>query len=232
MSILYLVATPIGNLGDITIRAIEILKSVDLIICEDTRVFGKLAKAYGIEKRLVSMNDFNEQSRVEQVLLELESGQSVALVSDAGTPLISDPGYKLVREAIARGIKVESIPGPSSVTVALTISGLPPDKFLFLGYLPKKETKRKALLKNLLTILASMKDDNLRPTVIFFESPYRLLKSLDDIKEVFGDIEVVVCRELTKLHEEVRREKVSQSIAYFSEFVPKGELVILFSYRV
>lgn len=223
MSTLYIVATPIGNLGDITIRAIETLKSVDLIVCEDTRVFGKLAGTYQIEKRLMAMNDFNEQLKVEQVLLELERGKNVALVSDAGTPLISDPGYKLVREALALGIKVESIPGPSSVTAALTVSGLPPDKFLFLGYLPKKENKRRESLASLKRMrdLASF-------TVVVFESPHRLLMTLEDIKSIFGDVDIVICRELTKLHEEVRRENVSQSLAHFQKTPPKGELVILF----
>lgn len=223
MPTLYIVATPIGNLDDITIRAIETLKSVDLIVCEDTRVFGKLAKVYQIEKRLISLNDFNEQSRVRQVLLDLGSGKNVALVSDAGTPLISDPGYKLVREAIVKGIKVESIPGPSSVISALTVSGLPPDKFLFLGYLPKKENKRRESLASLKRIkdLASF-------TAVVFESPYRLLATLMDIKSIFGDIDIVICRELTKLHEEVRREKLSASIEHFSKVSPKGELTILF----
>lgn len=222
MPTLYIVATPIGNLGDITIRAIETLKSVDLIVCEDTRIFGKLAKTYQIEKRLMAMNDFNEQSKVEQVLLELESGKNVALVSDAGTPLISDPGYKLVRKAQAKGIKVESIPGPSAVTAALTVSGLPPDKFLFLGYLPKKENKRRESLASLKRMKGLVSF-----TAVIFESPYRLLALLEDIKSIFGDIDIVVCRELTKIHEEVRRGKVSESIAHFQKTPPKGELVIL-----
>lgn len=222
MGTLYIVATPIGNLKDFTLRAIETLKSVDLIVCEDTRVFGRLAKAYGIEKRLVSMNDFNEQSRLGQVLSELEDGQSVALVSDAGTPLISDPGYKLVRAVIARGIKVESIPGPSAVLTALTVSGLPPDKFLFLGYLSKKEGKRKEALENVKKV-----KELLSPTVIIFESPYRVARTLRDIEDVFGDIDVVVCRELTKMHEEVRREKISLSVDYFLHNAAKGEFVLL-----
>lgn len=219
---LFLVSTPIGNLGDITLRALEILKSVDLIVCEDTRVFGKLAKAYQIEKRLVPINDFNEQARVSQVLGELTGGRDVALVSDAGTPLISDPGYKLVREAINRGIKIESIPGPSAVIAALTVSGKPPDKFLFLGYLPKKQGRRKQILANVSSMVQTIK-----LTIIIYESPYRLHETLTDVKEVFGDTEIVVCRELTKMHEEVRREKVSDSIGHFSQIIPKGEFTIL-----
>ncbi len=220
---LYIVSTPIGNLGDITLRAIETLKSVDYVLCEDTRVSGKLLKHCGIENRLVSFNDFNEDGKRLEVIVDLMAGKSVALISDAGTPLISDPGYKLVREAVAKAIKIESIPGPSAVITALTVSGLPPDKFLFLGYLPKKDGKRKEILTRTKESVQKIK-----ATVIIYESPYRLLKTLTDIKEVFGDIEVVVCRELTKMHEEVRREKVSQSIDHFSKSVPKGEVAILF----
>lgn len=222
MGTLYIVATPIGNLKDITTRAIEILKLVDLVVCEDTRVFGKLAREYQIVVKTFAMNDFNEVTRIPQILGILASGKNVALVSDAGTPLISDPGYKLVREAIANGARVESIPGPSSVIAALTVSGLPPDKFLFVGYLPKKDGQRLDLLKKLLEIRGI-----LRLTYILFESPYRLLVTLKSIRETFGDVDIVVCRELTKLHEESRREKISSSIDYFSQVIPKGEFVIL-----
>lgn len=222
MGTLYIVSTPIGNLGDITLRAIEILKSVDLVVCEDTRVFGRLATEFQIEKKLVAMNDFNEEAKLARIISEIESGKSVALVSDAGTPLVSDPGFKLVREAIAKGIKVESISGPSSPIAALTVSGLAPDKFTFVGYLPKKEEKRRELFENLKKMRGL-----LRSTIIAFESPYRLIDTLGDIKVVFGDIDVVICRELTKLHEEIRREKVSESIAHFAESSPKGEFVIL-----
>ena len=223
MGILYIVATPIGNLADITLRALETLKSVDYILCEDTRVTGQLLKKYEIDKKLLSFNDFNEASKVASVVGDLILGKNIALVSDAGTPLVSDPGFKLVRGTISSSIKVEAIPGPTSLVTALTVSGLPPDKFTFLGYLPKQDGKR-------LKILKVVKDDqkNLKSTTIIFESPFRILKTLEAIKEVFGDIDVVVCRELTKLYEEVRREKVSQSIAHFSQTKPKGEFVILF----
>ena len=223
MGILYIVATPIGNLADITLRALETLKSVDYILCEDTRVTGQLLKKYEIDKKLLSFNDFNEASKVASVVGDLILGKNIALVSDAGTPLVSDPGFKLVRGTISSSIKVEAIPGPTSLVTALTVSGLPPDKFTFLGYLPKQDGKR-------LKILKVVKDDqkNLKSTTIIFESPFRILKTLGSIKEVFGDIDVVVCRELTKLYEEVRREKVSQSIAHFSQTKPKGEFVILF----
>lgn len=228
MGILYIVATPIGNLKDITLRSIEILKSVDYILCEDTRITGKLLNHYQIAKKMASFNDFNESSKTGEVIVDLLQGKNIALVSDAGTPLVSDPGFKLVREATIKDIKVESIPGPSAVISALTVSGLPPDKFIFLGYLPKKEGKRKHLLQNLFTILQSMEDKQLRPTVIFFESPYRLIKSLTNIKNVFGDIEVVICRELTKIHEEVRREKILAVIEHFTKVAPKGEFTLLF----
>src|SRR3989344_4233910 len=223
MGILFIVATPIGNLGDITLRAIESLKIVDYVLCEDTRVTAKLLNHFGISKKMVSFNDFNEDQKISAVISDLTSGKNIALVSDAGTPLISDPGYKLVKEAIHRGIRVESIPGPTSLIAALTISGLPPDKFTFLGYLPKQGGKR---LKMLEAVRQNQK--NLKSTTIIFESPFRVLKTLESIKDIFGDIDVVVCRELTKLHEEVRREKVSQSIAHFSQTKPKGEFVILF----
>ena len=228
MGTLYIVATPIGNLKDITYRAIEILGSVDYILCEDTRITGKLLSHYGIKKRLVSFNEFNENFKSDSTINDLSVGKSIALLSDAGSPLISDPGYKLVRECISKGIKVEAIPGPSAAISALTVSGLPPDKFLFLGYLSKKQGKRKETLRSLFTILPSMKDKELRSTVIIYESPYRLVTTLQDLQEIFGDIDIVVCRELTKMHEEVRREKVSESTRHFSQAEPKGEFTILF----
>ncbi|KKS05105.1 MAG: Ribosomal RNA small subunit methyltransferase I [Candidatus Curtissbacteria bacterium GW2011_GWA2_41_24] len=149
-------------------------------------------------------------------------GKNIALVSDAGAPLIADPGYKLVREAIAAGIKIESISGPSAVISALTVSSKPPDRFLFLGYLPKKESKRKEILNRIALIIK-----NFKMTVVFYESPHRLLKTLRNLLEVFGDIDIVVCRELTKLHEEVRRERINSSIEHFSKVSPRGEFTIV-----
>ena len=216
---LYIVSTPIGNLADITLRAIEVLKSVDSIICEDTRVTGKLLNHLQIDKKMFALNDFNEAKQVHPLISRLAAGENLALVSDAGTPLISDPGYKLVREAIREGIKVESIPGSSSVIVALIVSGLPPDKILFVGYLPKKDAKRKILLEDIKKSRQIVKS-----TIIAFESPFRLLKTLEDVKEIFGDIEIVICRELTKMHEEVKRGKVSELIG---QTLPKGEITIL-----
>jgi len=236
---LYLVSTPIGNMEDITLRAIEVLSSVDIIACEDTRKLGQLLNLYQTSERfasisrlmettctkkpqLISYYEENELKRISEIINYLKEGKSVALVSNAGTPTLSDPGYKLVREAIKECIKVEAIPGPSAILNALVVSGLPTDKFLFLGFLPKKQSKRLKLLKNYtLTPIPC--------TLIFFESPFRLLKTLEELKELFGDIEIVICRELTKVFEEIRREKISTSINQFIEVKPKGEFVILFS---
>ncbi|MBI4037774.1 16S rRNA (cytidine(1402)-2'-O)-methyltransferase [Candidatus Curtissbacteria bacterium] len=220
--ILYIVSTPIGNMKDITLRAIETLESVDSILAEDTRVTGKLLRHYEIVKKMTSLNDFNEESRIPKIISGLKDGRSIALVSDAGTPLISDPGFKLVREALKHEIRVESIPGPSAVISALTISGLPPDKFLFLGYLPKKDGKRRKIISDLKSFAQII-----RPTIILYESPYRLTKTLTDIMDIFGDIEIVTGRELTKSFEEVNRMRISEILTHYSQGV-KGELVVLF----
>ncbi len=156
------------------------------------------------------------------IIADLEEGRNIALVSDAGTPLVSDPGFKLVREAIANGVKVESIPGASAAIAALSVSGLPTDKFMFVGYLSKKDGKRKTMLEALKKI-----DEILKMTFILYESPYRVIKTLDAIKQIFGDIDIVVCRELTKIHEEIKRERVSDLIKHFSTANPKGEFVVL-----
>lgn len=224
MGTLYIVSTPIGNLQDITLRALETLKMVDLICAEDTRHTGILLHHYGIKKPLLSYQEYNELQRIPEILDRLKSGQNIALVSDAGTPTISDPGFKLVREAIHQGSPVVSIPGPSSILTALASSGLPTDKFLFLGYLPKKSGHRLKLLHDLSLITQTIK-----LTAIFFEAPHRLLKTLEELKEVFGDIDIVICRELTKIHEEIRREKILESIKHFEEVNPKGEFTILFN---
>jgi 16S rRNA (cytidine1402-2'-O)-methyltransferase len=221
---LYLVSTPIGNLKDITQRALEILSMVEIVACEDTRKTGLLLQKFNIQNKpqLLSYYEENEQKRIPEIVRYLKEGKNIALVSNAGTPTISDPGYKLVRECINQNITIESIPGPSAILTALTSSGLPTDKFLFLGFLPKKEGKRLKLLK----------DYSLLPTpytLIFFESPFRLLKTLKELKETFGDIEIVICRELTKVFEEIRREKISTSINRFIEVRPKGEFTILFN---
>ncbi len=219
MATLYLVSTPIGNLEDITLRARRVLGGVDIIACEDTRKTGLLLQKLGLETRpqLLSYYEENELQRIPQIIQLLKEGKDVALVSNAGTPTISDPGFKLVRETIKENIKVEAIPGASAVLAALVSSGLPTDKFLFLGFLPKKEGKKKKIIE----------DFPPKTTIIFFESPYRLLKTLKILKNVWDDKEIVICRELTKLHEEIRREKIGEAIDYFEKNKPKGEFVLL-----
>lgn len=217
MGTLYVVSTPIGNLKDITLRAIETLGIVDYILCEDTRVGGKLLSHLDIFKKMEAFNDFNEERMIAKVVADLLSGLNVGLISDAGTPLVSDPGFKLVREAVKNEIKVESIPGATAAISALTVSGLPTDKFLFLGFLPKKDGKRLELLRN-----AKASVNLIKSTIIIYESPFRVLKTLEQIKEVFGDVDVVLCRELTKLHEEIYRGKISEF-----KMTLKGEFVIL-----
>lgn len=238
MGTLYIVSTPIGNLKDITIRAMEVLSAVDAIACEDTRKTGLLLKA--IEDKLyktpdkkfqrpdfISYYEKNEFQKMPQILNALKNGLNIALVSDAGTPAISDPGFKLIRECVQEGIKVEVLPGASSVTTALVASGLPTDKFLFVGYLPHKSGHRKTFLESLKNILYL--SEKIHPTVIFFEAPHRLLQMLEELLEAFGDIDIVICRELTKVYEEIRREKVSNALSHFQKTEPKGEFVVLFN---
>lgn len=236
MGILYVVATPIGNLQDISKRAITTLSSVDAIACEDTRRAGILLQQLNIsvETRFTSVNgkkpqlisyyEQNELQRIPQIITALKNGLSVALISDSGTPTISDPGFKLVRECIREDITVESIPGPSSVITALVVSGLPTDKFLFLGFLPRKSGHRIKMLQNISLIVQTVK-----LTVIFFEAPHRLIGTLEEMQKAYGDINIVICRELTKVHEEIRREAISESIQHFSKIKPKGEVTVLFN---
>ncbi len=221
---LTIVPTPIGNLKDITLRALETLKEVDGIICEDTRRTGLLLNHYQISKSMIVLNDFNENKVFPEIIERLKSGQNLALVSDAGTPLISDPGYKLVRECIYQGIEVDSLPGPSSVITALTLSGLPPDKFMFLGYPPEKQSHR---LKLLHYILDREYNENIKATYILFASPHKLLKTLEDMKEVFGDIEVVLAHELTKIHQSVESKTITSWLETLKN--PKGEYILLFN---
>jgi len=227
MGTFYIVATPIGNLQDTTLKAIKVLQSVDVIACEDTRKTGillsQILPAETLKPRLISYYEQNELQRIPEVINALKDGLNIALVSDAGTPMISDPGFKLVRECIREGIKVESLPGASSTLTALTVSGLPTDKFLFIGYPPKKPGHRKTLFENLTKL-------PIKTTIILFESPHHLIRTLEGIKEVFGDIDIVICRELTKIYEEIRREKISDSLEHFSRITPKGEFVILLHY--
>lgn len=223
---LYIVPTPIGNLDDITLRGLAVLKDCDTIICEDTRRSSLLLNHYQIQKPLIVLNDYNEAKNLLQIIERLRSGENLALISDAGTPLISDPGYKLVRQCIAEGIKVDSLPGPSSVITALTLSGLPPDKFMFLGYPPEKPGQRLKLFQN---IHDREQNELNRATYIMFISPYKILRTLEDIKEVFGDAEVVLAHELTKIHQSVEIKPVSKWLETLKN--PKGEYILLFDLR-
>jgi len=219
---LYIVATPIGNLQDITLRAIETLKSVDIIACEDTRHTKTLLNAYDIRTSLISYFEHNKIRRSKEIIQMLDSGKSVALVSDAGTPGISDPGYRLIHDAIASGIEVVTIPGPNAAIAALAVSGLATDKFLFEGFLPPKTQARRKRLQ------ALSKEER---TIILYESPHRIVRALSDIKDVLGDIFIVCTRELTKKFEEVRREQVAALLEHFIAEKPQGEFVLLFDLR-
>jgi 16S rRNA (cytidine1402-2'-O)-methyltransferase len=220
--ILYIVATPIGNLKDITLRALDILGSVDIIACEDTRHTQILLRAYNISKRLISYFEHNKIKRAKEIINMLEQDKNIALVSDAGTPGISDPGYRLIHDAINAGIGVVTIPGPSAAITALSASGLATDKFLFEGFLPPKQGARRKRLQVL---------GRQGCTVIAYESPHRILSTLSDIRGVLGDIYIVCARELTKKFEETRRENVSAALAYFTAHKPQGEFVLLFNPR-
>ena len=203
---LYLVATPIGNLGDITLRALEVLRGVDRIACEDTRQTQKLLNHFQIEKKTVSYHQHNERSRAGELIQDVKAGKAIAVVSDAGTPGVSDPGSWLVREAIAAGVQVFPIPGANAAVSALIASGLPADKFEFLGFLPEKAGARRTKLEN----LASESRETTR-TLIFYEAPHRLLDTLADLELVFGSrLRIVVARELTKIHEEFLRGTVAE----------------------
>lgn len=212
---LFVVGTPIGNLEDLTPRAARVLRSVALVAAEDTRVTRRLLNHLEARPRTVSFNEHNWRARLEQVLQELER-HDVALVSDAGMPGISDPGRELVAEAAARGIRVESVPGPSAVTTALAVSGLPADAFLFLGFLPRRQRERRERLREAASSPL---------TLVLFEAPHRLRGTLGDIAEIFGDRLIAVCRELTKLHEETFRGTASGALAHFDS--PRGEFVLL-----
>jgi 16S rRNA (cytidine1402-2'-O)-methyltransferase len=216
---LYLVATPIGNLEDISFRAVRVLKEADLIACEDTRQTRKLLDHYGIAKPAISYHEHNERERSLELAARLLAGSKVALVSDAGTPLVSDPGYRLVRAAIDNGIRVEAVPGPSALLTALAVSGLPTDSFQFGGFLPAKSGQRRRILE-------AMRDAPL--TLIFYEAPHRILETLAAVSEVLGDRPVVVARELTKMHEEVLRGTADEVRAILTaRETIRGEITLL-----
>ncbi|WP_160677773.1 16S rRNA (cytidine(1402)-2'-O)-methyltransferase [Clostridium sp. C8-1-8] len=218
MAKLYLVPTPIGNLKDITLRAIDTLKSVDIIAAEDTRQTLKLLNHYEIKKPLISYHMHNEHGKSEDIIGIINSGKSVALVSDAGTPGISDPGAIIVKRCIEENVEFEVLPGATATTTALVYSGFDTTKFIFRGFLPRENKDR-------LKVVEDLKDRS--ETIIFYEAPHRLLNTLDFLKECFGDRRISICRELTKLHEEVVRVNISEAIVYFTSKQPKGEFVLV-----
>jgi 16S rRNA (cytidine1402-2'-O)-methyltransferase len=217
MGTLYLVSTPIGNLEDITLRALRVLREAALIAAEDTRHTRRLLARYEIATPCMAYHEHNKLARLDEVLAALAAGD-VALVSDAGTPAMSDPGFELVNACIAAGFPVVPIPGPSAPVAALVASGLPADQFVYLGFLPRKGPERRALLGGLA---------DLPQTLLCFEAPHRIAAALDDMLKILGDRRIVVARELTKLHEEFRRERISQALAYFAEHRPRGEFTLV-----
>ncbi len=218
MGKLYVVPTPVGNMEDMTFRAIRVLKEADLILAEDTRTSGILLKHYEIKNAMQSHHKFNEHQTVESIVNRIKGGQTVALISDAGTPGISDPGFLVVRECVRNGIEVQCLPGATAFVPALVSSGLPDERFCFEGFLPQK--------KGRMTRLNALKEET--RTMIFYESPYRLLKTLTQFAEIFGtDRPVSVCREISKIHEESVRGTLQEVIAHFTETEPRGEIVII-----
>jgi len=220
---LYIVSTPIGNLADITVRASKILAECGLILAEDTRTSRKLLSHLGISVKTSAYHDFNKEKATPQIIELLKTGTDIAQITDAGTPGIADPAFYLVRAAIAEGIQVIPVPGASAFLTALVASGLPTDRFIFENFLPNKSSQRRKLFE-------SLKDEP--RTVIFYETPHRIVKTLEDIKAVLGGVRVVIARELTKLHEEFLRGTAEELLAHFEVKPPKGEMVVMFNIRI
>jgi 16S rRNA (cytidine1402-2'-O)-methyltransferase len=220
---LVLVSTPIGNLKDFSPRAQEALAAADAILCEDTRTSSVLLRAYDIRTKLIALHEHNEEARIPQLLAAMQEGARYALISDAGTPLVSDPGYRLVRAAIEAGLIVSGIPGPNAAVLALTLSGLPPQPFLFLGFLPPKSGPRRAALERLRNAEAA----GLSATLVFYEAPHRLAETLADAAEILGPRQAAVCRELSKHYEDVRRETLPALAAHYSSETPRGEITLV-----
>ncbi|MBR4925946.1 MAG: 16S rRNA (cytidine(1402)-2'-O)-methyltransferase [Prevotella sp.] len=218
MGILYVVPTPVGNMEDMTLRAIRILKEADLVLAEDTRTSGILLKHFDIKNQLMSHHKFNEHGTSAGIVERLLAGATIALISDAGTPGISDPGFYLVREAVNAGVEVQCLPGATAMIPALVSSGLPCDRFCFEGFLPQKKGRQSRI--------KALADE--QRTMVFYESPYRVLKLLEQLAEEFGgDRQVSVCREISKVHEESVRGTLDEVIAYFKEHEPRGEFVVV-----
>jgi 16S rRNA (cytidine1402-2'-O)-methyltransferase len=217
---LVLVSTPIGNLGDISMRAIAALRAAGLVLCEDTRTTARLLRAHSIATKTAALHEHNEDARIAFVLDLLRAGRTVALVSDAGTPLVSDPGYRLVRAALAEGLPVGGVPGANAALLALTLSGLPPQPFVFMGFLPPKAAARRAALARLAAA-------GLDATLLFYEAPHRLAETLADMAELLGPRPAAVARELTKRFEEVRRERLDALAAYYAATRPRGEITVV-----
>ncbi|MBE6280460.1 MAG: 16S rRNA (cytidine(1402)-2'-O)-methyltransferase [Bacteroides sp.] len=223
MGKLYVVPTPVGNLEDMTFRAIRILKEADLILAEDTRTSGILLKHFEIKNAMMSHHKFNEHKTVDGIVNRIKAGETVALISDAGTPAISDPGFLVVRECVRHGIEVQCLPGATAFVPALVASGLPNDRFCFEGFLPQK--------KGRMNRLNSLVEE--KRTMIFYESPYRLLKTLGQFAEVFGaDRQVAVCREISKIHEECVRGTLTEVMEHFTMNEPKGEIVVILGGKI
>jgi 16S rRNA (cytidine1402-2'-O)-methyltransferase len=220
---LVLVSTPIGNLADISSRAIETLRTASLVLCEDTRVTSRLFAAHGIATRLAPLHEHNEDARIPALLALLHKGARIALVSDAGTPLVSDPGYRLVRAAIAQGVPVSAVPGANAATMALILSGLPPHPYVFLGFLPPRQAARRAMLG---TVRAA-EQAGLSMTLLLHEAPHRLAETLADCRDVLGEREAAVARELTKRYEEVRRDGLGALATYYAAEAPRGEITLV-----
>ena len=220
---LVLVSTPIGNLGDMTLRAIAALRGADLILCEDTRTTARLLSHYGVTTQTAPLHEHNEDAATPRILARLRSGATVALVSDAGTPLVSDPGYRLVRAALEEGLPVTAVPGANAATMALTLSGLPPHPYLFLGFAPPKEAARRTAF----TRLRASERGGLGATLLWYEAPHRLAAMLADLALIFGDRPAAVARELTKRFEEVRRGALPQLAAHYAEHAPRGEITVV-----
>ena len=218
MGILYIIPTPVGNMEDMTLRAIRILKEADVVLAEDTRTSGNLLRHFDIKNHLVAHHKFNEHGTASGIVERLKAGQTVALVSDAGTPGISDPGFYLAREAAKAGVTVQCLPGATACIPAIVSSGLPCDRFCFEGFLPQKKGRQ--------TLLESLREEP--RTMVFYESPYRVLKTLQQVAEVFGtDRQVSVAREISKVHEEHVRGTLAEAIAHFTDTAPRGEFVIV-----